>query len=194
MKVKLNLQIGESKELFHPLKIKDNVVLAGHSPQSEPLKDFMPFKTEKSNNFQNKPWSTVQGRSEIKDVTEDGWTKLSHTSKQMEFLMNLPTNTLLLMDNAKTFLPFSKIPDSLMCLPEVTVKCLLLLTSNHCQLLLMLLDTNSNHIQKVFQIMTVQLIWIMEFYQLVMDLIMEKIIGLLKIHGDLVGENKVFSD
>ena len=126
------------------------MVLAGHSPQSEPLKDFMPFKTEKSNNFQNKPWSTVQGRSEIKDVTEDGWTKLSHTSKQMEFLMNLPTNTLLLMDNAKTFLPFSKIPDSLMCLPEVTVKCLLLLTSNHCQLLSMLLDTNSNHIQKVF--------------------------------------------
>jgi len=27
-----------------------------------------------------------------------------------------------------------------------------------------------------------------------MDLIMEKTIGLLKIHGDPVGENKVFSD
>jgi hypothetical protein len=68
----------------------------------------------------------------------------------MEFLMNLLTNTLLETDNAKAFPLFSKIPDSLMCLPEVTVKCLLQLISNHCQLPLMLLDTNSNHIQKVF--------------------------------------------
>ncbi len=194
MKVKLNLQIGEPKELFHQLKIKDNVGLAGHSPQSEPSKDFMPFKTGKSKNFQNKPQSTVQDHSEIKDVMEDGWTKLSHISKQMEFLMNLLTNTLLETDNAKAFPLFSKIPDSLMCLPEVTVKCLLQLISNHCQLPLMLLDTNSNHIQKVFQIMTVRLIWIMVFYWLVMDLIMEKTIGLLKIHGEPVGENKVFSD
>jgi len=34
----------------------------------------------------------------------------------------------------------------------------------------------------------------MVFYWLVMDLIMEKTIGLLKIHGEPVGENKVFSD
>lgn len=193
-KVKLNLQIGESKELFPPLKTKDNVVLAGHSPQSEPSKDFMLFKTEKSNNFLNKPQSTVQDHTEIKDAMEDGWTKLFHTSKQMEFLMNLSTNTQLEMENAKTSLQSSKIPDSPMCPPEVTVKCLLLLTFNHCQLPSMLLDINSNHIQKVFQIMTVPLIQIMEFYWQVMDPMQEKIIGLLKIHGDLVGENKVFSD
>jgi hypothetical protein len=54
MRVRLIPSTGEPKELFPPLKIKDNAVHAGHFLPSEPWKVFMPSKTGKSKLFLNK--------------------------------------------------------------------------------------------------------------------------------------------
>jgi hypothetical protein len=127
---------------------------------------------------------------ETKDAMEDSWIKLSHSSKPKEFpqkmLMHTPPET----ENAKTLLQFSKTPDSLMSPLEVTANYLPPLTFNQSPLPLMLQATNSNLTAKEFWITNVQLNWTMEFYLLVMDLKMEKIIGWLKTHGEVDGENK----
>ena len=121
---------------------------------------------------------------------EDSWIKLSHLSKPKEFPQKMLINTPPETENAKTLLQFSKTLDSLMCPLDHTANYLPPLTSNQLPLPLMLQATNSNLTAKEFWITNVQLIWTMEFCLLVMDLTMEKIIGWLRTHGELDGENK----
>lgn len=115
MKAKLTKSIGQQKEQYLELKIKDNADHAGHFQLSGLSKVFTQLKMEKSKLSLNK-LQLIALKMEIKDVMEDGWIMRLIGLKPMVFHQKILTNIPLEMEHAKNSHQFSKMQDLLMYL------------------------------------------------------------------------------
>jgi hypothetical protein len=113
------MSIGLPKEWLPQSRTKECVDHAGLSPLSEPLNQDLPSHQEPrpSKNGLNNNLLIAQEATEIKDVTEDGWTMPSNMLKIMKNTLKRTTDTLPEMRLAKLLLmlerPQSRILDML---------------------------------------------------------------------------------
>lgn len=173
------------------LKTKDHADHVGLSLPPDLLKELINSKTKNCYLSLNNNQLIVLLMKEIKDVTEDSWTKLSNTLKKTELFLNLiilikdqPTNVTLLAP-LKLLL---KSALTLMFLKTLPLKWLLLYKTDLFLLLLMPVLYGSNSIDLEFTNTTVDFLLTTESQLLDTELITELLITKLKTLGDLVGE------
>lgn len=179
--------IGEPRVLSKPLKIKVNVVHVGPSLQLDALNQLISFSRELQVTSQNNNWLIVHKIMETKVAMEDGWTMPSN----MLLLMVLPLNKLIHMlpmtNNANNKEVSSKLLDLMMSTKVIAILLRPSLPRLQLQLLQMLKTGHS--MPEVFSMIVV--IAQITVSQLLVTLTTT---GLLRIHGEPVGENKVTLD